>query len=212
MPNDAKRSLITNALQIASQFPHFGSQSHCPSNKKCVASQVTSKNHKRSIWISFPGTSARKEKQLTSKSCWRTPFYQRMRWNSWKTAILPTSWILAMVNLYSLLRLTCGWLRSFCWLCSGGCTRTTRCLVKGKSQIDTIKAPECYKWMQVPLVAVCKLVYLNIPYICTYICTMYVCILCARYIHTWIMAISYTNVYIYTRFNYALSVTWPEVK
>ena len=100
------------------------------------------------------------------------------------------------INLYSLLRLTCRWLRSFCWLCGGGCTWTTRCLVKGKSQIDTTKAPECYKWMQVPLVAVCKLVY---PiYMYTYICTMYMFILCARYIHTWMMAISYTNVYIYT--------------
>ena len=134
--------------------------------------------------------------------------------NPWKTAILPTSWILAMSNLYSLLRLTCRWLRSFCWLSGWGCTWTTRCSVKGKRQIDTTKAPECYKWMQVPLVAVCKLVYLNILYIYIYIYTyihiyiytyihiyiyiyMYVCILCARYIHTWIMAISYTKVYMH---------------
>lgn len=137
-----------------------------------------------------------------------------MRWNSWKTAILPTSWILAMVNLYSLLRLTCRWLRSFCWLCGGGCTWTTRCLVKGKSQIDTTKAPECYKWMQVPLVAVCKLVYLNIPYIYIHI---YVQCMCAFYVpdiftHELWQHPTQTYIYIYTRFNYALSVTWPEVK
>ena len=175
---------------FASQFPHFASQSHCPSNKKCVASQVTSKNHKRSIWISLPGTSARREKQLTSNSCWRT-YINGWGENSFKKKLQSyTSWILAMANLYSLLRLTCRWLRSFCWLSGCGCTWTTRCLVK--SQIDTTKAHVCYKWMHmyiyiyyIRLVAVCILAYLNISYI---------------YIHMYIYVYMYKCIYNYVHF------------